>query len=107
MCAFDWLGLPQIGPICLYGFYALEAAVEAACLHCGLKTQKTHWAKADAAETLGREQGLEDVSDLLRDLNETRKSEAYGDIEAPELDAEDVAHQIELYVNSVAVLLGE
>ena len=40
------------------------------------------------------------------DLNETRKSESYGDIEAPELDAEDTATRIENYVEAVRKLLG-
>lgn len=97
---------PDWADLSFYGFYALEAAVEAACLSCGMKVQKVHWARVQAAETLHQQQGLEDVSDLLRDLNETRKSEAYGDVEAPELDAEDVASRIELYIDSVAELLG-
>lgn len=98
---------PDWADLSLYGFYALEAAVEAACLHHGMKVRKTHWDRVQAAETLHDQQGLEDVSDLLRDLNETRKSEAYGDVEAPALDAEDVASQIELYIESVAELLGK
>jgi hypothetical protein len=89
-----------------YGFYALEAAVEAACLHLGIVTQKAHWARVEAARTLHDKHRLAGVSELLRDLNETRKSEAYGDVEAPELDAEDVANEIESYVESVAKLLG-
>lgn len=56
---------------------------------------------------LSSEHGLEDVSDLLRDLNEVRKSEAYGDIVTPpELDPADVAVEIEEYIESVAALLG-
>ena len=97
---------PDWADLSLYGFYALEAAVEAACLHLGMTVQKAHWARVEAAETLHDQLGLQDVSDLLRDLNETRKSEAYGDVEAPELDAEDVASRIELYIDSVAELLG-
>jgi hypothetical protein len=31
----------------LYGFYCLEAAVEAAAVHMGLATSKKHWEKAD------------------------------------------------------------
>ena len=49
--------------------------------------------------------GLDDVADLLRDLNETRKSESYGDVAAPELDAEETALQIETYVEAVRTLL--
>lgn len=96
---------PDWADLSLYGFYALEAAVEAACLHLGIATQKAHWARVEAARVLHQAHGLADVSELLRDLNETRKSEAYGDVQAPELDAEDVATDIELYVEAVATLL--
>jgi len=34
----------------LYGFYCLEAAVEAAAVDVGMKTSKKHWEKADLAE---------------------------------------------------------
>ncbi|MCI0453339.1 MAG: hypothetical protein L0Z51_13340 [Candidatus Latescibacteria bacterium] len=46
------------------------------------------------------------AADLLRDLNETRKSEAYGDVVAPTLDAEDVAREIEEYVEAVKTFVG-
>lgn len=95
------------GSLSLYGFYALEAAVEAASIHYGMNAQKTHWARVGAAETLNRQHGLSDVSALLRDLNETRKSVAYGDVEAPLLDAEDVASEIESFIDSVEQILGE
>jgi hypothetical protein len=96
---------PDWADLSLYGFYALEAAVEAASLHFGMSVQKTHWARADAAAALHRRKGLTDVSGFLRDLNEKRKSEAYGDVQGPELDAERVASQIESYIDSVARLL--
>ena len=67
---------PDWADLSLYGFYALEAAVEAACLHLGIPTRKAHWARVEAAELLHRDYDLANVSDLLRDLNETRKSEA-------------------------------
>jgi hypothetical protein len=91
----------------LYGFYCLEAAVEAAAIHVGLKTSKKHWEKADLAGELHRKHGLADIERLLRDLNDARKSAAYGDIPAPSLNAEDVASEIELYVDAVARLVGE
>ena len=89
----------------LYGFYCLEAAVEAAALHLEIKTSKRHWEKADIAAELHKKHGLPDVDQLLRDLNDARKSAAYGDIPAPDLEAEDVASQIERYVDAVAALL--
>ena len=91
----------------LYGFYALEAAVDAARIHCGIDATKSHASRAESAQRLSLAHGLEDVSDLLRDLNEARKSEVYGDIVTPpELDPEDVAVEIEEYIDSVAALIG-
>ncbi len=46
---------------------------------------------------------LPDVGDLLVDLNNMRKHEAYGDIDPPEnLDAQDVAAKIDEYVEAVS-----
>ena len=89
----------------LYGFYCLEAAVEAAAVHVGMRTSKRHWEKADVARELHRQYGLPDVERLLRDLNDARKSAAYGDVPAPDLSAEDVASEIEGYVDAVAELV--
>lgn len=91
----------------LYGFYCLEAAVEAAALHFGLRTSRKHWEKVDTASTLHKEKGLPDVSELLRDLNDARKAAAYGDTEVPDLEAESIASQIENYVDAVAARLSE
>lgn len=98
---------PDWADLSFYGFYALEAAVEAASLHYGMNVQKAHWARVEAAKTLHRQHGLPDVSELLRDLNEARKSEAYGDVPAPELDAEHVASEIESFIDTVRQTLGK
>lgn len=45
------------------------------------------------------------MSDLLRDLNEARKAVAYGDVARPDLDAEEIAIQIENYVKAVEALI--
>jgi len=90
----------------LYGFYCLEAAVEAAVLHFGLRTSKKHWEKVDLAEDLHKKRGLPDIGDLLRDLNDARKAAAYGDMDRPDLDAEDIASQIEEYVDAVAAVIA-
>ena len=45
------------------------------------------------------------MEQLLRDLNDARKATAYGDTEAPDLDAEETASRIEEYVGAVAELL--
>lgn len=88
----------------LYGFYALEAAVDCACLHFGESPRKEHWSRIDDARRL-HGHGLDDVSDLLRDLNDGRKSVAYGDVDLPDLGAEEIAAKIEEYVNSVSDLV--
>ena len=89
----------------LYGFYCLEAAVEAAALTLGIgDASKQHWKKAEVADMLQRQHGLPDVRQLLHDLNDARKSAAYGDVPAPDLDAETVAGQIERYVEAVVSL---
>lgn len=89
----------------LYGFYCLEAALEAGAAKVGLKTSKHHWEKADVAGELHKKYGLPDVERLLLDLNDARKSSAYGDVPAPDLNAEDVASEIERYVEAVAELV--
>ena len=96
----DWYDLS------LYGFYCLEAAVEAVARHLGMTVTKRHWDKVTIAERVHRKHGLPDVSDLLKSLNAARKAAAYGDVEPPELDAEDVASQIELFVEAVKQALA-
>ena len=90
----------------LYGFYCLEAAVEAAALHFGLRTSRKHWEKVDLSEVLHERYGLPDIRNLLRDLNEARKATAYGDVPLPEFDAEDLAAEVESYVTAVEALIG-
>ena len=98
---------PKWDDLALYGFYCLENAVAAAATHGKISFKKTHPSKADAARDLTKKFGLPDVEQLLKDLNEVRKSEAYGDITAPELDAEDVATDIEDYVDAVEKFLNQ
>ena len=73
----------------------------------GKEVQPVHRHRAEAAKQLSSEHGLDDVSELILDLNEVRKSEAYGDVIAPDLDAEDVAITIEEYIDSVAAVVDE
>src|SRR5215204_4697888 len=89
----------------LYGFYCLEAAVEAAAIHVGLSTSTRHWEKADTARELHNNHGLPDVEQLLRDLNDARKAAAYGDIDPPALNAEKTATSIEEYVDAVTEMI--
>ena len=91
----------------LYGFYCLEAAVEAASLHFGIQISHRHWKKVEAAARLHNEFGLSSVEQLLVDLNMGRKAAAYGDVEEPDLDAEEIASRIEQYVSEVDTLLEQ
>src|SRR5437879_4735841 len=91
----------------IFGFYCVEAAGMAAAEHVGLQLKKTHPGKVDAAGSLARDHGLPDVSKLLVMLNHARKATAYGDIDLPPLDAEDLAQDIERYVEAVAGLIAD
>jgi hypothetical protein len=95
----DWADLST------YGLYCLEAAVMAAARHLGMGVVKSHAAKAEAAIQLARKHKLPDISDLLPDLNTSRKAHAYGDIEAPDLDAEGISAELEEFADAVAELL--
>jgi hypothetical protein len=51
--------------------------------------------------------GLPDITDLLIELNTLRKSEAYGEVSpSPTRSAEDIAIEVEQYVDALAALLG-
>jgi hypothetical protein len=85
---------------------AIEAAIVAASEFAGLERPRQHWTKIEAAERLTEKYGLPDVSDLLPKLNDMRKAENYGDIAPPgDLNAEDVATDVEAYVEAVSSLL--
>jgi hypothetical protein len=97
---------PDWPDLALYGFYCLENAVGAAATHAGIGFKKTHPSKADAARQLAAQHRLPDVSRLLVQLNDARKSVAYGDVPQPNLDAEDVATEVENYVDAVEDFLA-
>ena len=79
----------------------------AAALHLGWPRPGGHQDKESAAHRLSTEHSLPDVMDLLRDLHDMQKYEAYGDTPPPaSLNAEDVAIAIEEYVDSVSRLLA-
>ena len=53
-----------------------------------MTTSRKHCEKADIADELHAKHGLPEVGQLLRDLDDARKATAYGDVPAPNLDAE-------------------
>ena len=97
---------PDWPDLAMYGFYCLENAVVAAALHTGTPVQKTHPSKVAAASQLSSRHGLPDVSNLLVQLNDARKSEAYGDVIKPDLDPEGLVTDIEEHVTAVEALLA-
>ncbi len=97
----DWSDLS------MYGLYALENAVIAGADRLGIPWKRTHSSKAGVARLLHAEHGLPDVAELLRDLNEVRKSEAYGEVRQDiRLDPEDVSIALETYVEEVKRLIN-
>lgn len=91
-----------------FSFYRLEACVVAAVLHLGRPRPRHHQLKVQEARHLSAAHGLPDVSDLLVDLNDMRKHVAYGDIGSPgNLDPQDVANDVEEYVEAVKRLLAQ
>jgi hypothetical protein len=95
----DWSDLT------IYGFYCLENAVVAAAVHAGLSVPPVHNAKAKVSAKLAKSHGLPDVSRLLLTLNAARKATSYGDIVLPVLNAQDLAREIEGYVDAVEQLV--
>jgi hypothetical protein len=98
---------PDWDDLSLYGFYCLENAVCAAAIHVGINVKRNHPSKVEASRKLSENYNLPDVSDLLIELNDARKAAAYGDIDAPDLDAEDLATTIEEYVKTVEDFLAK
>lgn len=96
----DWSDLS------LYGFYCLEAALSAAAAHVSIDVPPLHPKKAEVARLLHERHGLPDIDGLLVDLNQARKGAAYGDVDIPDLDPEDVAINIEAYVEAVRHFIG-
>jgi len=95
----DWTDLST------YGFYCLEAAVMAASGHLKLGVQRSHPGKVGAAKLLANKHKLPDVSALLVELNTARKAHAYGDVEAPDLDEEELASDLDAFVDAVKALI--
>ena len=92
-----------------YGLYCLEACVVAAAIikSLNLQNRTKHWGKGRLAKQLHRNHSLPDIEDLMEDLNEARKANAYGDeeFEEEDFDAEQIAGDIEEYFNKVKAML--
>jgi len=102
-----WLEPVDWSDLAMYGFYALENAVVAAADHFGVQWKPNHPSKVDAARLLAEQHGLPDVASLLLELNTLRKSEAYGEMPSSRTrSAEDIAIEVEQYVEAVAALFG-
>jgi hypothetical protein len=98
----DWAELS------IWAFYALENAVIVAADHFHVSWERSHPSKVTVAQELHRSHGLPDVSSLLIELNELRKSEAYGEVQPHRsLAAEDVVIEVEGFIDAVARLLPE
>jgi hypothetical protein len=98
----EWLDLSA------YGLYALEAAVVAAAAFKNHELQRNHWSKVESARVLAEQHDLPDVSSLMKELNEIRKSEAYGDVTVEtDLDPEELATAVEEYVDAVETLIHD
>lgn len=84
----------------------MEACIVAAALHLEWDAPRSHRGKIEVAQRLSEEYGLPDIADLLVNLNDMRKYEAYGDVERPDdLSAEEVAAAIEEYFGAVNMLI--
>ncbi len=59
------------------------------------------------ASELSRSHNLPDIADFLSVLNSARKAAAYGDVDFPALNAQDVAIEIEQYVEAASALLAD
>jgi hypothetical protein len=97
---------PEWLDIALFAFYALEAAVDSAAIHNGIPTTKSHPSRVAAAARLRDEFGLPDVETLLKDLNDIRKSEAYGEEVSAARETQDVIDALDEFVTAVERLIS-
>jgi hypothetical protein len=89
----------------VWSFWGLENAIKAAASHVGIEFVKQHWSAGKAARKLAKDHGLPDVEDLLADLNDGRKSAAYGDTDEPDMEPDEVIKQFKDYVERVAAFI--
>ncbi len=88
-----------------WAFYAYENAVVAVAEKLGVNWQKTHLSKVKIANELRSSGKLSvDVGPIIANLNELRKDVQYGEPgpELEEIDLEDMAIQLEKFIDEVA-----
>lgn len=90
---------PDWDDLTTYGLYCLEACIRAAVLKNGDIPVRTHYGKVDQSNELALNHGFPNIEDLLKELNDGRKANAYGDavFDEDKHDAEDIAVRIEAY----------
>ncbi len=93
---------PDWDDLTSYGLYCLEECIRAAVLKNGDTPVRTHYGKVDQSIRLANDHGFPDIKDLLTELNDGRKANAYGDDEfdEDEYDAEDIVSRIEAYFDA-------
>ena len=92
-----------------WAFYAYENCVVAAAEAQGIPWRKQHPNKVAVARQLYENgQVQRDIGDELERLNELRKDVQYGDpgLELLEVDLEDLATELETFVDEVEALLA-
>jgi len=96
----DWAELA------IWAFYALENAVITAADQLQLPWEKSHPSKVKVSRSLHGAHGLPDASSLLIELNELRKSEAYGEVQpSRSMTAEEIVIAVEGYIEAVGQLV--
>jgi uncharacterized protein YutE (UPF0331/DUF86 family) len=84
-------------------FYAAEAALDFLADKHSINTQRKHYLKAKAAQTLHKKGVLaNDYSSLLNDLNDARKAVWYAGDE-PDMNVEDAYADVEAFVEAAEV----
>jgi len=98
---------PDWDDLTTYGLYCLEACIRAAVLKFGGTPVNTHYGKVDQSIELANNHGFDDIKDLLTELNDGRKANAYGDDEFDEsdYDAKDMASRIKSYFDATEKIL--
>ena len=93
----------------MWAFYAYENCVVALAELHGRRWTRNHYKKAELARRLHAD-GLisRDIGDELEKLNALRKGVAYDlpDPELNELDIEDLAYELEAFIDEIEVNIG-